>query len=246
VPTEAVIFQSQRMKRSFPLLIVISVLLTTVGGGALLYRLKRERVAEVQAAATANAAKPPASLKLGAEPPHIRGSAQAPVTVEEFGDFECRPCGDLSAVLEKIEQDYGDRLRVIFRQFPLAMHRHALDAARASEAAGLQNRFWEMHDLLYHNRFLWPGAAEVRSVFGDYAKTLGLDVERFKKDIDGEQVNGRIAADQSRGKSLGVDRTPILFINNLQVPVTSLNPPGLHAAIDAALGGGAALAKDQK
>jgi protein-disulfide isomerase len=115
------------------------------------------------------------------------------------------------------------------------MHRHALEAARASEAAGLQDRFWEMHDLLYHNRFLWPGAADVRGVFSDYAKTLGLDLERFKKDMDGEEVRIRIVADQRRAAALGVDRTPVVFINDRQVPVTSLTPPGLHAAIDAAL-----------
>jgi protein-disulfide isomerase len=159
------------------------------------------------------------------------------VALEEFGDFECRPCGDLSPILEKIEQDYGARLRVIFRQCPLAMHRHALDAAHASEAAGLQGRFWEMHDLLYRNRFIWPRAADVRAVFNDYAKTLGLDVERFKKDMDSEQVKARIVADQQRGASLGVDRTPVLFINNGRVAETALNPPGLHAAIDAGLNG---------
>ena len=115
------------------------------------------------------------------------------------------------------------------------MHRHALDAARASDAAELQGRFWEMHDLLYQNRFIWPLAPDVPKVFDDYAKSLGLDLERFKKDMDGEQVKARIAADQGRAKSLGVDRTPTLFINNRLVPVTSLTPPGLHDMIDTAL-----------
>jgi protein-disulfide isomerase len=165
----------------------------------------------------------------------VRGPASAVVILEEFGDFECRPCGDLSPVLEKIEQDYGAALRVVFRQFPLAMHRHALDAARASEAAGLQGHFWEMHDLLYRNRFIWPGAPDTRKAFEDYAKALGLDLDRFKKDIDSEQVNARIIADRQRGASLGVDRTPVLFINNRQVPVTSLTPPGLHDMIDTEL-----------
>jgi protein-disulfide isomerase len=234
------------MKRSRPFLIIISVLLTAACGGALLYRVKQQRIAAVQGTAAASAAKALSSIKLGTEPAHVRGSADAPVTLEEFGDFECRPCGDLSPVLEKIEQDYGTRLRVIFRQFPLAVHRHALEAARAAEAAGLQGRFWDMHDLLYHNRFLWPGAADVKGVFSEYAKTLGLDVERFKKDMDGEEVRTRIVADQRRVAALGVDRTPVLFIKNLQVPVISLNPPGLHAAIDEALKGKAEIPKDRK
>jgi protein-disulfide isomerase len=246
MPVEAGMFRPHPMKRSLPFLIIIFVLLAAVGGGALLYRVKQQRIAAARAAAAAAAAQASLSSKVGADPPHVRGPTSAAVTLEEFGDFECRPCGDLSPVLEKIEQDYNAQLRVIFRQFPLSMHSHALDAARASEAAGRQGRFWEMHDLLYHNRFVWPRASDIRNAFNDYAKSLGLDVERFKKDMDSEQVSARIAADQSRGKALGVDRTPILFINNLQVPVTSLNPPGLHAAIDEALKGKAEIPIDRK
>lgn len=222
------------MKRYLPFAIIIAALVIAIGGGTLLFRIKQQRIAAANLAGTAASAKVYAS-ELGAEPAHVRGAAGAPVTLEEFGDFQCGPCGDLSSTLEKIEDDYGGRLRVVFRQFPLAMHLHALEAARASEAAGLQGRFWEMHDLLYHERFIWPRAPDVGTAFSDYAKTLGLDIERFKKDMNGEQVKARILADQRRARALGVDRTPIIFINNRQVPATSLTPPGLHAAIDAAL-----------
>lgn len=222
-----------KMKRYLPFAIVAVVLFIAVGAGALFYHLRQRHILGATAAATAAAKK--LSSNLGTERAHVRGGARASVTLEEFGDFECRPCGDLSPILEKIEQDYAARLRVVFRQFPMAMHKHALDAARASEAAGLQGRFWEMHDLLYRNRFIWPRAADVRTAFNDYAKTLNLDIERFKKDMNSEQVKTRIVSDQQRGGSLGVDRTPVLFINNRRVAETSLNPPGLHAAIDAAL-----------
>lgn len=223
------------MKRYLPFAIIVAVFLIAVGAGSLLFHVKERRIATAKAAASAAAGKAASSDKRGADPPHVRGPITAAVTLEEFGDFQCQPCGDLSPILEKIEQDYGNRLRVIFRQFPLAMHRYALEAARASEAAGLQGRFWEMHDLLYHNRFIWPRAPDVRKAFNDYANSLGLDVERFTKDMDGEELRTRISADQRRGKSLGVDRTPVIFINDRQVPVTSLTPPGLHAAIDTAL-----------
>jgi protein-disulfide isomerase len=166
----------------------------------------------------------PAIGRPGAEPPHIRGSPQARVTLEEFGDFECAPCGMLSPILEQLEKDYGERLRVIFREFPLAMHKHAMDAARAAEAAGLQGHFWEMHDILYHNRYIWPASSEPRAIFNTYAETLKLDLERFKKDVDGEQVTARIRADKERTTSLKVDRTPVLFINDHQLPVTAFNP----------------------
>ena len=115
------------------------------------------------------------------------------------------------------------------------MHRYARDAARAAEAAGLQNRFWEMHDTLYRNRATWVRADYVRPYLNDYAAELKLDVERFKTDIDGEQVQQRLAADEDRGASLDIDRTPVLFINGEKVPRTDFNEPALRAAIDKAL-----------
>ena len=219
------------MKRYLPFLIIAVVFLLAAGGGTfLLFSKQRSLKAEVAAKETAR----PAIGKPGAEPPHIRGSTTARVTLEEFGDFECPPCGLLSPVLEQLEKEYGERLRVIFRELPLPIHKHALDAARAAEAAGLQGRFWEMHDLLYHNRYIWPASSDPRDIFNTYAETLKLDLERFKKDFEGEQVTARIKADKERATSLGVDRTPVLFINDHQLPVTAFNPPGLHEAIDAA------------
>jgi hypothetical protein len=101
--------------RSFPVLIVISVLVVSVGAAALLYRAEKQWIAARRVAAATNAAEARASIHGGADPPHIREAADAPIGLEEFGDFQCRPCGDLSPVLEKIEQDYGPRLRLIFR-----------------------------------------------------------------------------------------------------------------------------------
>jgi len=228
------------MKRYLPFMIIFGVFLLAATGGTLLL-VSKQRALKAEVAAK-EAAKP-AIGKPGAEPPHIRGSTKASVTLEEFGDFECPPCGMLSPVLEQLEKEYGERLRVIFRELPLAMHKHALEAARAAEAAGLQGRFWEMHDMLYHNRFIWPASSNVRANFDTYAETLKLDLERFKKDFDGEQVNARIKADKERATSLGVDRTPVLFINDHQLPVTAFNPAGLHEAIDSALKAGTLTAK---
>jgi protein-disulfide isomerase len=218
------------MKRYWPLIIIVIVFSLAVAGGTLLFRSK-QRAFKREAEAAEQALKSKIG-KPGAEPPHLRGAKNPKATLEEFGDFECPPCGNLSPVLEQLEKDYAQQLRVVFREFPMPMHKHALDAARAAEAAGLQGHFWEMHDMLYHNRFTWPGAADVRVVFADYAKTLKLDVDRFKKDLDGSQVDARIKADKERAASLGVDRTPTLFINDRQVPVTAFNPKGLHETID--------------
>jgi protein-disulfide isomerase len=166
---------------------------------------------------------------------HVRGDAGAPVVLEEFGDFECRPCSVVWLILGKLEHDYGQQLVVVFREHPLKMHRYALDAARAAEAAGLQGKFWEMHDALYKNRETWIPALDVRSHLNDYATALQLDLDRFKADMDGSEVSRRIIADQARGASLAIDRTPVIFVNGEKVPATELNDKGLRAAIDQAL-----------
>jgi protein-disulfide isomerase len=224
------------MKRYFPFIIIGVVFLLAASSGTLLLLSKQRAMKAEAAQETAKVAAKVAAqtVKPGAEPPHVRGSTKASVTLEEFGDFECAPCGLLSPVLEQLEKDYGERLRVIFRELPLAMHKHALDAARAAEAAGLQGRFWEMHDMLYHNRFIWPASSDVRANFNTYAETLKIDLERFKKDFDSQQVTARINADKERAASLGVDRTPVLFINNKKLPPSAYNPVGLREAIDAA------------
>ena len=171
----------------------------------------------------------------GAEPIHIRGNASAPAVLEEFGDFECRPCSIVWPTLTKLESDYGKQLVVVFREHPLKMHHFALDAARAAEAAGLQGKFWEMHDTLYRNRANWVPATYIRPNLNDYATELKLDLDRFKTDMDGPEVAKRIEADQDRGESLGINSTPVLFLNGQQLAPTEYNDKGLRAEIDKVL-----------
>jgi protein-disulfide isomerase len=194
----------------------------------------------VTPAVSATAVAPPAGPvfsygRPGAEPMHLRGDPAAPVVLEEFGDFECLPCSLLWPVLEKLERDYDKGLVVVFREHPLKMHRYGLDAARAAEAAGLQGKFWEMHDTLYRNRANWVPAAYIRPYLNDYAAELHLDVDRFKADMEGEEVAKRLAADWDRGESLGIDRTPVVFVNGRKLSLTEREEPGLRAAIDTAM-----------
>lgn len=229
------------MRRFLPFLIIIVVALIAVASGVFLFRAKSTPLLKI------------ATGSPGAEPPHVRGGENnARVTVEEFGDFQCPPCGMLAATLLAIERDYGDRIRVIFREFPLAMHAHAYTAATAAEAAGMQGKFWEMNDLLFEHAPYWskegppPGpqaiateeqTMRVKDIFAEYAKRVGVDVDRFKKDMLSEQVDRRIKADQARGASIGVDRTPMLFIDGVQIPFASFNENSLHKIIDDALAG---------
>ena len=170
----------------------------------------------------------------GAAPPHARGADTAPVTLEEFADFQCPPCGSLHPELKKVEAEYGGRVRVIFRHYPLAsIHLHAWEAAQAAEAAGLQGRFWEMHDLLFERQEEWSEAKEVRPLFTEYARSLKLDSDQFTRDMDAAGVKERISADRGRGDSVEITGTPSLFLNGREVQ--GRTPDGLRAAIDTAL-----------
>jgi protein-disulfide isomerase len=171
---------------------------------------------------------------VGPEFLHVRGEANAPVTLEEFGDFQCPPCGKLSSLTKELEESYGSQLRVIFRQFPLPMHAHAREAALASEAAGFQGRFWEMHDLLYREQAVWSKANDVRALFNGYAGMLGLNLDRFETDVNGPDAKERVASDQKRGAALGVHGTPTIFVNERQIPAP-VEVARLRTAIDAAL-----------
>ena len=236
-----------------PFIIIGGVLVVALVGGWLLLSNREESAAIPSGTLTAppTAGKsttppsqpPPPTRRTGvpgAQPAHTRGSAEAAVTLEEFGDFECPPCGQLYPELKKIKADFGPRLRVVFRQMPLNMHRNAFDAARASEAAAKQNRFWEMHDMLYEKQGEWEGKPNAREIFVGFARTLALDVEQFKRDMDAMDVNSRIRADIERADSLGVTGTPTVFLNGQRVPVDQMLPTSLRAAIEtaAAAGGG--------
>ncbi|MDQ2660046.1 MAG: DsbA family protein [Verrucomicrobiota bacterium] len=220
------------MKRFLPFLLILLVGAGAIAGGFLLYRAKRADFA------ASPATSPNEQIGLpGATPAHIRGGAKASVTLEEFGDYQCPPCASLSVILLKLEHDYGDKLRVVFRQFPLAMHNHAAEAARAAEAAGLQNKFWELHDTLYRDRNRWAAAPDVGPIFAEYAGNLGLDVARFQRDRETEKVKERIETDQKRARSIGVTSTPTVFLNDHMVPPISVNETGLRKAIDDAIAG---------
>jgi protein-disulfide isomerase len=213
------------MKRYLPFLIVVTVALLTVGSGAMLYRAKRPvalTIPKNQAASGLDKST------------HVRGNPNAPITLEEYGDYQCPPCGKLAPVVTQLERDYGQELRVIFHHLPLIIHAHAREAAYAAEAAGLQNRFWEMHDLLYREQAIWSKAQDVPALFGSYAGILGLNIDRFKKDMESENVKARVSADEKRAKDLGVTDTPTVFINNQAVTPVSLNESGLRTAINEA------------
>src|SRR5207302_5987339 len=113
----------------------------------------------------------------------------------------CPPCGELYPDLKKIESEYGHQLHFVFHYFPLTgIHKNAMAAARAAEAARLQNKFWEMHDRLYRNQKAWVDEENPRPIFVSYARELGLNADQFQTDMDSNRVEQAIGADMQRGR----------------------------------------------
>lgn len=167
-----------------------------------------------------------------------RGPASAPVTIIEYGDFQCPACGAYEPLVQKLQQDYATRVKFVFRNFPLfQIHPNAMIAAQAAGAAGLQGKFWQMHDLLYAKQSEWVSAANdqvVSTYFDTYAKSIGLDVPKFNTDIESTAVKNKIQADISSGNDASVDHTPTFFVNLTQIQ----NPNSYEefkSVIDAAL-----------
>ena len=215
------------MKRYLPFVIVFSVALVTLGSGTMLYRAKRPQVKNIPESQSVSAKSDTLA--------HVRGKPDAPVTLEEFADFQCPPCGQFAPFAEELLREYDSRLRVVFRNFPLPVHEHAREAAMAAEAAGFQGKFWEMHDTLYREQSAWSKAPNARELFESYAGTLGLNLDQFKKDVDSDKARERVDSYHALGDSLGIKVTPTLFINNRPVEQQQKNPDGLRAAINAAL-----------
>ena len=143
---------------------------------------------------------------------HIQGSADAAVTLLEYGDYECPYCGAAYRIVKEVQSRMGDRLRFVFRNFPIATsHPHAEQAAEAAEGAAAQGRFWQMHDLLYENQRRLDDPA-LRS----YAETLGLDVERFNRELTEHVHAARVRDDFMSGVRSGVNGTPGFYINGVR------------------------------
>jgi len=218
------------MKRFLPFAIIIIVLVGAVAAGWAVLRSSR------QANNPATPTPDPATEVKGAEPAHVRGNPNAPVTLEEFGDFQCPTCGSFHPEVKKIESEFGDKLKVIFRELPLLpMHEHALMAAQAAEAAGLQGKFWEMHDLLYENQAKWVPEKDLVPVFADYAKQIGINPDQFMKDLSGETVAQRIFQDGKRAHSFGLKGTPSFFVNGTEATGDKWKPEGLRQMIKDAI-----------
>ena len=164
---------------------------------------------------------------------HVQGPIDAPMSLLEYGDYQCPPCGQLYPDLKQIEKEYGDQVQIVFHHFPLMkIHKNALPAAHAAEAARNQNKFWEMHDLLYRNQKEWSDLADPRPVFITYAKQLGLNIDSFNRDLEGNQIDQKITADIQRGTAQGVTGTPTVFLDTHLLNYEATNLNGIRRGIN--------------
>jgi protein-disulfide isomerase len=140
---------------------------------------------------------------------NTKGKKNAPVTLVEYGDFECPYCLQAYPIVKEIQKIKGDNLRFVFRNFPLSnVHPHAAHAAYAAQAAGKQNKFWEMHDLIFENQ----QALEDEDLVA-YAKALNLNINQFRNDMASEKIARKVKDDFMTGVRSGVGGTPTFFIN---------------------------------
>jgi len=141
---------------------------------------------------------------------HIIGKTSAEITLVEYGDYECSHCGHAYPLIKKLTRDFSNDLLFVFRNFPLQQsHPYAMIAAQAAEAAGVQNKFWEMHDLIYEHQDELD-----ESNLSYFAETLNLDMDKFENDLQSQNVISKIESDFESGIRSGVNGTPTFFIND--------------------------------
>ena len=143
---------------------------------------------------------------------HAQGPADAPVTLVEYGDYECPHCGRAYPIVKEVQRELGHRLRFVFRNFPLKeVHPHAQHAAEAAEAAGVQGRFWEMHDIIFEHQH-----ALLDRHLREYAGMLALDQARFDEELASHAHASRVRRDFTGGIRSGVNGTPTFYINGVR------------------------------
>jgi protein-disulfide isomerase len=149
---------------------------------------------------------------------HIYGEGKKGVTLIEYGDFQCPACGAYFPLVRQLKEKYKEDITFQFRHFPLVeIHQNALIASRAAEAAGMQDKFWEMHDLLYENQKSWEGSSTASKFFEDYAAQLSLNLDKFKSDMFSDTVNRIIQADRAEGKKQGFSSTPTFVLDGKKI-----------------------------
>jgi len=143
-----------------------------------------------------------------------KGSEQAKIVIVEYSDFQCPACAAYYPIIKELTRELGDQIVFAYRHFPLRqIHVNADLAARAAEAAGMQGKFWEMHDALFERQKEWAQSPDAKPLFSSYAVFLGLDVGKFNVDVESEKIIQKVEADLAGGMASRVNATPTFFLN---------------------------------
>ena len=145
-------------------------------------------------------------------------SGSAKVTLVEYADFQCSACSLIYPVIKMLEEDFKNDLRVVYRFFPLTnTHLNSMISSQAAYAASLQDKFWEMHDLLYENQNNWNNSAQAKDIFIGYAKKLDLNLNKFKSDMDNSSTKKFITDEENKAIALEINSTPTFFVNGQHI-----------------------------
>ena len=174
---------------------------------------------------------------------HVFGKTDSKVVLVEYGDYQCPGCGAAYQPIKDVTEKYKDQIAFVFRNFPLtSLHPNARAAAAAAEAAGLQGKYWEMHNMLYEGQNSWGSLSsnDRTAFFTDYAKNLGLDTATFTTDLTADTVGQKINYDIAIGKQIGVNATPTFYLGgnkaeNINNDQGGIDEDKLGSAIDALL-----------
>lgn len=153
------------------------------------------------------------SIDALAENDHIKGIRDAKTILIEYSDFQCPACAAYQPMVKQLAQDFEGKIAIAYRHFPLQQHKHARITAYASEAAGKQDKFWEMHDMIFETQKEWSSKNDTRDTFIGYAEKLGLDRAQFIADIDSEEISEKVNEQYNSGIKAKVTGTPMFFLN---------------------------------
>lgn len=176
------------------------------------------------------------------EDDHVRGPADAKVTLIEYGDYQCPPCSNTAVAIERLLKEHPRDLRFVYRHFPTRRHRNAVPAAKAAEAAERQGKFWEMHAKLFANQQQWYGASTPQELFVQYARELQLDESKFREALRSSDFERRIRDSKESGQSAGVRGAPAFFLNGDRI----MKPPLTYEDLQRHVVGALAKSRGEK
>lgn len=154
----------------------------------------------------------------------MKGNPEASVVIVEYSDFQCPACASYDPLITRVMEEYGDRVLFVYRHFPLkTIHANAVASAAAAEAAGIQGKFWEMHNMLFANQESWAPLNNPSPTFAEYAATLGLNVDQFTADYTADAVRDQVEADYRSGIAANITSTPTFFLQGEKI-----TPPGSY------------------